>query len=313
VGRPHGKRLKGVSTLPIAERLSELLNKKVTHLDDCVGVGPIVAHAKPGQIFMLENLRYHKEEEENDLSFAKKLASQAQVFVQDAFSNSHRDHASMTGIPKLLPSAAGLEVEAEMRMLQSLNKPKKPYVVVLGGVKMKDKGAVIKTLLKKADAILIGGAMALTFYKNMGKEVGITVGEEYPTKALLQSKKIMLPVDFKILHKGKTNTVGADNVPKDARCLDNGPETTAIFSEIINNAKTILWSGPMGMFEDKRFSSGSKKIAKAIAKAKAMSVIGGGDTITVAAKIKGYSHVCSGGGAMLMVLEGKELPALKPL
>ncbi|MAF34930.1 phosphoglycerate kinase [Candidatus Woesearchaeota archaeon] len=315
VGRPHGKKLKSVSTLPIAERLSHLLKKKVTHLNDCVGVGPIVSHAGPGSIFMLENLRYHKGEEENDPVFAKQLASQAQVFVEDAFSNSHRDHASMTGVPKLLPSAAGLQVEHEMRMLQALKNPKKPFVVVLGGVKVKDKAAVIKELLKKADAILIGGAMALTFYKNMGKQIGITVGEDYPTKELLKSKKIMLPVDFKILHKGKTKTVGVEAIPKDARCLDNGPQTTTIFEEVIKRAKTILWSGPMGMFEDKRFSSGSKKIAKAIAKTKGLSVVGGGETLEVVDKykIKGFSHVCTGGGAMLMVIEGKQLPALKPL
>lgn len=316
LGRPNGKAVPELSTRPVAKRLSQLTGQKVIYLDNCIDVD--LSSAKPGEIYMLENLRFYSEEEENNKEFAKKLASLADVYINDAFSVAHRKHASIIGIPQYLPHAAGLLMEKEVQILSKLlANPEHPYIAVLGGVKVSDKAGVIKNLLKKADAILTGGALALSLYKSIGTGVGQSKAEHYKSSAaLLRSKKIILPVDFTALVGDKVRIVQHNAIPKDAYCRDNGPETTNVFIEILKKAKTIVWNGPTGLFEDERFASSSCRITKEIAENKGLTVAGGGNTLELINKLKlagRYSHVSTGGGAMLEFLEGKTLPGIKAL
>ncbi|MBI4144198.1 phosphoglycerate kinase [Candidatus Woesearchaeota archaeon] len=316
LGRPEGKVVPALSAKPVGKVLARLLKRKVVTLDDCIGVEEYLAGAKPGEVYLLENLRFHPEEKANDAAFARKLAGLADVYVNDAFSDAHRSHASIVSVPKYLPHAVGLFMEKEVNTLsQLLSCPKSPYVAVLGGAKISDKIELIKKLLRKADIVLTGGAMALSFYKSIGVCVGNSKAELYDgAKKLLSSKKIVLPVDFVGVRNSRLERYDFNSIPKEAVCYDNGPETTKIYQEIISKARTLVWNGPMGFFEDKRFAKSTVEVAKAISLNNGLTIVGGGDTV---GSIEGlnlkYSHVSTGGGAMLTFLEGKMLPGVRAL
>ncbi len=312
---------------PIAERLEQLLKRHVLKADDCVGaeVEDTINEMHSGDILVLENVRFHPEEEANDDSFARALAELADFYVNDAFGSSHRAHASIVGVPKYLPSAAGFLLEKEIKMLSKALKPKKPFVVVLGGAKVSDKIGVIENLAKKADKILVGGAMMFTFLKAMGKNVGQSKLEQdkiNEARKLLKKlgKKIVLPVDVVVADKpdakAKTKIVGIDEIPKSMIGLDIGPQTIKLFESELKRAKTVVWNGPMGMFEIPVFAKGTNAVAKAISKLKATTIVGGGDSISAIQKlgiVKKFSHVSTGGGASLEFLEGKKMPGIEVL
>ena len=321
-GRPEGKIAEQYRLDRVAERLSELLGRDVTKLNDCINVKDKVKAAKG--IVLLENLRFHPEEEANDRNFAAKLAALADVYVNDAFSNSHRAHASMLGITEHLPSYAGLKLEQEVKALSKCSEnPEHPLVLVVGGVKLADKLAVLVRFIELADHILIGGAEMFTFYRAKGMETGRSkiTEQEIPTaRKLLNSPKIMLPVDTVIADDFKegahTSVVSVNAMPPDKIGVDIGPESVSRFSQIIALAKTVVWAGPMGAFEIKGFEQGTRKIAEAIVSSKAYTVAGGGDTITAIGMLglnDRFSYISSAGGAMLKFLAGEELPALVPL
>jgi phosphoglycerate kinase len=324
MGRPKGRVVKRLRMDNVAKRLSKLLNKKVKKLDACIGkkVEQSIADMKSGDIILLENIRFHKEERENDKVFAKKLAGCADIYVNDAFSNSHRAHASMVSIPKYLPACAGIELENEIKNL-SLKNVKKPFVVIIGGAKLETKIPVIKNLSKKANALLIGGAIVFTFFKAKKFEVGRSLLEKDKislVKQLLKNKRIILPVDIlvanKVSSKAKTKIVSANKMLTEHIGLDIGPKTIKVFKKEINKARTLVWNGPMGAFEFKNFAKGTKKIAEAIASSNAKTIVGGGDTLIIIKKLKlgkRLSFVSTGGGAMLEYLAGKPLPGIKAL
>ncbi len=326
LGRPDGKVVESLRMGGVAKRLAQLLGKNVKKLDDCVGseVAAAVRNMKDGDVVLLENLRFHKEEEENGRKFAKALASLADIYVNDAFSVSHRAHASVVGITEFLPGCAGLLMEREVKGLRGLlEKPQRPFVAVLGGAKVSDKIKLIENLLKKADKILVGGAMAFTFLKAKGFSVGnskVEYGYVGEAARLLESGKIVLPVDVVAADKfdasAKAKVVAADSVPDGLIGLDIGPETLRVFKKELTSAKTIMWNGPAGVFEFDRFSGGTRELAMIISKSKATSVVGGGDTLAAVRKFglsDAFSYASTGGGAMLEFLEGKKLPGLKAL
>ncbi|MFP4112110.1 MAG: phosphoglycerate kinase [Candidatus Woesearchaeota archaeon] len=319
LGRPKGEFDEKYSLKPVAKRLTSLLGKKVYFVDDCLKPAPA-----DSEVVLLENLRFYKDEKTNDSRFAKQLASNADVYVNDAFGTCHRAHASVHAVTRYLRSAPGFLVEKEIKNL-SLEDPKKPFVVVLGGSKVSDKINVINNLLKKADAILIGGAMIFTFYKSMGKEIGKSLVEDdkldLASKLLKKSKqKIILPVDVvcakKPEQKAKAEVFDVDSIPKDQLGLDIGEESIRLFSSILSKAKTIIWNGPLGMFEISKFAKGTNAIAKILSETSAKTIIGGGDSATAIENLKlqnKMTHVSTGGGASLEFLEGKSLTALKAL
>ncbi|PIN76247.1 phosphoglycerate kinase [Candidatus Woesearchaeota archaeon CG10_big_fil_rev_8_21_14_0_10_37_12] len=321
LGRPDGKINEDLRMLPVAARLSRLLKKPVNYQLDCIGnfIEQASRELNNGQIMLLENIRFHKEEEQNSKAFAKKLASLADIYVNDAFATSHRKHASIDAITYYLKGYAGLQFEKEVKTIKSiLKKPKNPYIAIIGGVKITTKIGAIKTLLKKVDAILLGGAMIFAFYKALGKEIGTSICDKdnatlAKTLLKLGKKKIILPTDI-MINTGKT--VSVYNIPKNASGLDIGPETQQTYSEIIKKAKTIIWNGPMGKFEYKKFEKGTKTIAQAIAKSKATSLVGGGNTEEAVKKFgltNKYNHVSTGGGAMLELIEKEMLAGIKAL
>ncbi|RMF54351.1 phosphoglycerate kinase [Candidatus Woesearchaeota archaeon] len=324
-GRPKGKFVEKLSMTKVGERLEELLGRKVKKLDDCIGaeVKRAVDMMRPGDIILLENLRFHKEEEENDENFARELASYADVYVNDAFSNCHRDHASMTGIPKFIPGCVGLLVEKEIRML-SLENPRKPFVAIIGGAKA-DKISVIRNLLKKVDKLIIGGVLANTFLKAEGFDVQSSKCDresfDVAKEILSEHKdKIVLPTDCVVAdefdEEAKSRNVGVDSIPEGWMILDIGEKTIEEYKKTLETAKTVVWGGPIGVFEWDKFANGTREIAEFIAKLSATTIIGGGDS---AAAIRKYGledkvdHVSTGGGASLQLLAGNELPALKAL
>ncbi|MDO5717852.1 MAG: phosphoglycerate kinase [Tissierellia bacterium] len=330
LGRPKGEANPKFSLAPVAKRLSELLGKEVKFLksDTVVDEGIIekAKELKPGDIALLENTRYRSEEEKNDPDFAKELAKLGDIYVNDAFGTSHRAHASNVGVSKILPSAVGKLVEKEISIMgNALEKPEKPFLSILGGAKVSDKIGVIENLLDKVDCILIGGGMAYTFLKAEGKEIGrslleedkIDLAKDLMKKAEEKGVKLLLPLDAVIADEidpnAETEIVDIDNIPKDKQALDIGPKTEKLFSEEILKAKTIVWNGPMGVFEVKPFSSGTLAIAKALSESKAVTIVGGGDS-ALAVERAGYkdkiTHVSTGGGASLEFLEGKELPGV---
>ncbi len=326
LGRPEGKVVEGLRMDGVAKRLSQLLGKDVKKLDDCVGseVEAAVREMKNRDVVLLENLRFHAEEEVNDGDFAKSLASLAEIYVNDAFAASHRAHTSVVGIVGFLPSYAGLLLEREVRELGSLlEKPARPFIAVLGGAKVSDKIMLISNLLKRADRILLAGAMAFTFLKAEGCKVGRSKVENdflSDARKLLESKRLVLPVDIvaadRFDNEAKTKTVAAGSIPDGWLGLDIGPETLKAFSKETSAAKTILWNGPAGVFELEKFSEGTRKLAGIISESKAASIVGGGDTIAAVKKfgLQGrFSYVSTGGGAMLEFLEGKKLPAIAAL
>lgn len=332
LGRPKDKADPALSLKPVADCLSKLLKKKIKHISDCIGENAFRASKKmkSGDILMLENIRFYKEEQLCDDKFSKKLASLGDVFVNDAFGVAHRKHASTYGIAKFLPSYAGLLVEKEIEMLSSLLKDvERPFTMIFGGAKIKDKIGVITSFLGKTDYILVGGGIANTFLSAQGFDIGKSLYEpEMISSAqdiMLDSEKhrgeFMVPSDVlvadEISEKADTADIPVEDVIGDMRILDIGKLTTAKYCDIIKKSKTVVWNGPMGLFEIKPFAKGSAAIAKAVISSKAKSYVGGGDTLDLLRVFKinekKITHVSTGGGAMLEFLEGKELPALAVL
>jgi phosphoglycerate kinase len=320
IGRPKSKEDKALNHDKLAAMLTEKLGQKVAKLGDCVDVT-----LPADKVVLLENVRFHPEESSNDEAFAKKLASLGDVFVNDAFSVSHREQASVTGIPKFIPSCAGLLLEKEITvMAAALSQPKKPFVVLLGGAKVSDKLGLIKSLLPKVDALLLGGAMIFTFYKAKGFEVGSSLVEDSmveSVKPLLGEPKIALPVDIVEADKkeqdAQSKVVDAAHIDDKWYGLDIGPKTVKHYTKILSAAKSVVWNGPMGLFEVEKFAKGTNDIAAFLAGLKDVtSIIGGGDTASAIGKtgLQGkFTHISTGGGASLELLEGKTLPGIKAL
>jgi phosphoglycerate kinase len=331
LGRPKGKRDEQFSLRPVAQRLSELLGQPVQFADDCVGevAEQTVARLQAGEVLLLENLRFYAGEEANDEAFAQQLARLGDVFVNDAFGAAHRAHASVHAITKFLPSYAGLLMEREVTHLSRLlEAPEKPFVAVLGGAKVSDKIGVIRNLLTKVDALLIGGAMAFTFLKAQGYETGKSLVEADKldlANALLgeareKGVELVLPVDVVVAESdaedATTQVVPVTAIPADKAGYDIGPETANLFAERIRTAKTVFWNGPMGRFERTPFKAGTKAIAEALAQCSGTTVVGGGETAAAAFEFgiaDKVTHVSTGGGAALELLEGRELPGIAVL
>ncbi len=328
LGRPKGGPDPKYSLRPVAEHLSKLMGKPVAFAEDCIGpVAEAAARAlKPGDVLLLENTRFHPEEEKNDPEMARQLAALADIYVNDAFGSAHRAHASTEGVAKFLPAVAGFLMEKEIQYLGGvIANPEKPFVAILGGAKISDKIGVIKNLLTKADAVLIGGGMANTFFKAEGYPVGDSLVEDEALETARQllaqaGSKLRLPVDLVIADRfaaDASHTVMATGpVPEGWRILDIGPETVAAYSKVIKGAHTVVWNGPMGVFEFPEFAKGTFGIAQAIAESKATSVVGGGESVAavqqsgLADKI---THISTGGGASLEMLEGLTLPGVAAL
>ncbi len=340
LGRPKGKPNPKMSLKPVAERLRMLLDKELARGEnvgfspDCIGpeAEEVATQLEMGQTLLLENLRFHAEEEANDEKFAKQLANLAEYYVNDAFGTAHRAHASTVGITRFCKqSAAGLLMEKELKYLgKVLEHPEEPFVAILGGAKVSDKIGVIQNLLNKVNALIIGGGMAYTFLKAQGQEIGkslleadkIDLAKQLLAEAKKRNLKFLLPVDHVVASKPEANAViqqigEGQPIPADKMALDIGPKTIEIFSEEISRARTIVWNGPMGVFEVPGFSRGTFKIAQAVAdNAGAISIVGGGDSVAavhaanVADKI---THISTGGGASLEFLEGKKLPGVEAL
>ncbi|MBM4430324.1 MAG: phosphoglycerate kinase, partial [Chloroflexi bacterium] len=313
---------------PAAKRLSELLGVPVVKTEDCVGaeVERTVAAMKAGDVVLLENLRFHAEEEANDAEFARKLASLADVYVNDAFGTAHRAHASTEGVTHFLPAVAGFLMEREITFLgKALADPARPFVAILGGAKVSDKIGVIENLLPKVDQLIVGGGMANTFLKAQGYEVGASLVEEDKVelaKDLLKraGKKLVLPVDVVVADafsaEANHRTVSVDKVPKDWRILDVGPKSVSAFENMLKKAQTVVWNGPMGVFEFPAFAAGTVAIAKALAGTSATTIIGGGDSaaaVEQAGVADQMTHISTGGGASLEFLEGRVLPGVAAL
>lgn len=331
LGRPKGKIIAEMSLKPVFKYLKKILNNPVFFVDDCIGekVDNEISKLKSGEILLLENLRFYKEETSNDLDFAKKLSKLADLYVNDAFGTAHRAHASTEGVTHYLESVAGFLLKKEINFLvDSLENPIRPFTAIIGGKKVHDKIKVLKRLLEKTDTLLIGGGMAYTFLKAIGKEIGdsivdiegIDVANEILQVAKREGKELVLPFDVVVADKfgndANIKVVDIDNIPNGWQGLDIGPETVKIFSEIINNSKTCIWNGPLGVFEFENFARGSKSIAEVISKSDCISIIGGGDTAAAIRKFdlaRGMSHISTGGGASLELLEGKILPGLSAL
>jgi phosphoglycerate kinase len=314
-----------MSLAPVAARLSELLHKPVAMAPDCIGSAVEAMLPKPGEVLLLENLRFHKEEEANDPEFSKKLAALCDVYVNDAFGSAHRAHASTVGmIPYVKHSAAGLLMDKELEYLNKVTKnPARPCIALLGGAKVSDKIEVIQNLLKFVDRILIGGAMAYTFLRARGEATGKSLVEEdkldLARELMAQAgHKLMLPVDHVVAHEIKPDSEFqiVEHIPDGMMGLDIGPETADLYENVILSAKTIIWNGPMGVFETPPFDRGTVALAKAVANSGAVSVVGGGDSekaIKSAGVADRISHISTGGGASLEFLAGIELPGVAAL
>jgi phosphoglycerate kinase len=331
LGRPKGKKDPKFSLTPVAERLSRLLGRKVDLAADCIGeeVQKQIGGMKEGEVLLLDNLRFHPEEEKNDEGFSKTLASLCDVYINDAFGAAHRAHASTEGMTRYINNvAAGFLMMKEVESLEkALVNPQKPYVAILGGAKVSDKIGVIQNLMDKVTTLLIGGGMAYTFLKGEGFQVGKSLVEEdqigFSLNLLEKAKgkiKFLIPSDHvaaeRIDIQAKREIVKNDKIPSGWVCLDIGPETVKTFSEEIKPAKTIVWNGPMGVFELEPFSQGTFAVARAIANTSAFSIVGGGDSIAAVNKAgvaDRISHISTGGGASLEFLEGKKLPGLEAL
>ena len=331
IGRPSEAREDKFSTKHILKRLSEVFKQDVKWAPDCVGpeAEKAAADLKPGEILLLENLRYHKEEKKNDPEFAKQLAALADIAVNDAFGVSHRAHAANVGITQYLESVAGFLMEKEINFIgKTLEAPQRPFVAIIGGAKVSDKIGVISNMIDKVDTIIIGGGMAHTFDAAQGLPIGKSLCEKDKfeealaqlDKAKEKGVKVVLPVDLTIADKcgadANTQIVDADKVPEDWEALDSGPKTSALYSEALAGAKTVIWNGPMGVFEFDAFAKGTLAVAKAVAEATkngATSIVGGGDSIAALKKTglaDQISHISTGGGATLEFLEGKVLPGI---
>ncbi|MBF0385187.1 MAG: phosphoglycerate kinase [Candidatus Omnitrophica bacterium] len=329
LGRPEGQVVESMRLTPIATRLEKLLGQKVLMLDDCVGDKVKNAIEKSSEtVVMLENLRFYKEETKNNPDFCKKLADLAEIYVNDAFGTAHRAHASTEGIAKCIKAVAGFLLEKEITYLsKATGNPQKPYVVILGGAKVSDKIMLVENLMNKADTLLIGGGMAYTFLKALGQNIGnsilekdkLDVAKNIIEKAKQKNVKLLFPVDHlvvKAIDQPETKKVVKD-IEDGWLALDVGPETVKQFKDVLAGAKTIVWNGPVGMFEKEEYASGTKAIAECLASLKgATTIIGGGDSAAAVAEFKledKMSHISTGGGASLEYLEGKELPGITAL
>lgn len=331
LGRPKGKPDPRFSLAPVAKRLRRLLNKEVTFAPDCIGsrVENIVSKMKEGDVLLLENLRFHPEEEKNDEEFARSLAKLADVYVNDAFGAAHRAHASTAGITKFLPSAAGFLLKKEIEYLKgAIDTPVKPFVAILGGAKVSGKIGVLENLVGKVDKVIVGGGMAFTFIRAMGYEIGDSLVEDSMLESAERTRmklkengvKFYLPVDCVIAQNADPSAVikivPTQEIPKGWKAYDIGPASVRLFAEVLQDAKTILWNGPMGMFEADAFTRGTFDMAKLVGDAYALTIVGGGDT-DLAVHRAGVSDLISfistGGGASLQLLEGKELPGIAAL
>lgn len=331
LGRPKGEFKDEFTLKPVAEELSRLLGQKVELSKDVIGEDSqrLVDGLQDGQAILLENVRFHAEEEKNDPEFAKKLASFADIYVNDAFGTAHRAHASTEGVSKYIPAVAGFLMEKEIEFLGSaLENPEKPFVAILGGKKVSDKILVIENLLEKVDTLIIAGGMAYTFLKAQGLEIGKSVCEEDKidlAKQLLEKAdqknvKILLPIDVTVAKEVDENAesmiVDKENIPADFLGVDVGPKTIELFAEELKKAKTVVWNGPLGIFEMNKFAVGTNAIAKILAEIDATTIIGGGDSASAIEKAglsDKMTHISTGGGASLEFLEGKELPGVKCL
>ena len=333
LGRPKNEPDPKFSLLPVAKRLSEVLGTEVVFNDDGEVVGQVTKDAaaalKPGQILLLQNTRFRPEEKKNDPSFAKELASLADVFVEDAFGSSHRAHASTAGVADYLPAVSGFLIQKELDFIGgALEDPKRPFVAILGGAKVSDKIGVINNLLEKVDSLIVGGGMAYTFLKAQGYEIGTSLLEEDKidlakdllAKAEAKGVKLLLPVDVVVAPEFKADApatnVKIDAIPADQMGLDIGVETQKLFADTIKDAKTVIWNGPMGVFEFPEFAKGTVAVAKAMAESDAVTIIGGGDSAAAVKQLgfeDGMSHISTGGGASLEFMEGKVLPGIDVL
>ncbi|MGQ9594446.1 MAG: phosphoglycerate kinase [Anaerolineae bacterium] len=328
LGRPKGRAREDLRLRPVGERLAELLGRPVRVLDDCVGppVESAVSAMREGEVVLLENLRFHPEEEANDAEFARALARLGDLYVNDAFGAAHRAHASTVGVTQYLPAVAGFLMERELAFLgRALEAPERPYVAILGGAKVSDKIGVIRNLLARADTLLIGGGMANTFLKAQGLEVGDSLVEEEAVplaKGLLEeaADRLRLPVDVVVADAFSADAarkvVPVDQVPAGWRILDIGPETVARFSEALRGARTIFWNGPMGVFEFPPFAEGTFAIARAVAQCPGTTIVGGGDSVAAvnqAGVADRIAHISTGGGASLEFMEGRTLPGVAAL
>jgi phosphoglycerate kinase len=332
LGRPKGKPNPKMSLRPVAVRLSQLLGKPVTFAPDCVGaqVEEQAAALKDGEVLLLENLRFHPEEEKNDPEFSRQLAALAEVYVNDAFGSAHRAHSSTEGITKFLsPCAAGLLMEKELEYLgKAVENPERPYMAIVGGAKVSDKIELLQNLMKFADTVLIGGAMAYTFLKAQGVEVGLSKTEDDKldlARDLLQfaerrTIKLRLPSDHVVAEKvdpsAAAEVVNVASIPADRMGVDIGPATRAEYAREIARAKTIVWNGPMGVFEIDQFAQGTLEVARAVAASSAVSIVGGGDSVAAIAKAgveSKITHISTGGGASLEFLSGMTLPGVAAL
>ena len=330
LGRPKGEAKPEFSLEPIAKRLSELLGKEIVFAQDnnviSEKVESIVNAMEDGEVVLLENTRFRKEEKENDEEFAKKLASLGELYINDAFGTSHRSHASNVGVSKFLPSAVGFLVQKEIEVMgKALDNPDRPFLAILGGAKVSDKIGVIENLINKVDSIIIGGGMSYTFLKAKGLEVGesileadkVNLARELMKKAEEKGVELLLPLDIVVAKEFKNDTkfktVKSDEIPVDMMGMDIGEETIKLFSDAIRKSKTIVWNGPVGVFEMANFKEGTDAIAKAMAETDGITIVGGGDSASAVEKA-GFqdkmTHISTGGGASLEFLEGKALPGI---
>jgi len=331
LGRPEGV-TEGLRMDPIAKRLGELLGQKVRKADDCVGeaVESAIAGMDDGEVMMLENVRFHPEEEANDANFAKRLAALADVYVNDAFGTAHRAHASTEGVARILPGVCGFLIAKELEIMgKALDDPKRPFLAIIGGAKVSTKITVIRNLARKVDTLLIGGGMIFTFLKARGVEVGTSLVEEkflgqareiWDELTAMAHLKLLTPLDAVVTGElaagAPSRVVPIDRIPADMKGVDVGPETVELFKAAIGAAGTVIWNGPLGVFEVEPFDRGTNEIARALAASAAVTIIGGGDSASAVEKAgvaERMTHISTGGGASLEYLEGRELPGIAVL
>ena len=331
LGKPKGEIKPELSLKPVANRLSEYLGFEVKFSKDIVGENAkeLSKELKPGKAILLENVRFDPREEKNDKEFSKELASLAEIYVNDAFGTAHRAHSSTVGVAEFLPAVCGFLIEKEVEMLgDNLNNPERPFVAILGGAKVSDKIKVIENLLEKVDSIIIGGGMSYTFLKAMGYEIGnsiceldrIDIAKETIEKAEKKGVKLLFPIDTvcgkEFSNEAETIVVDSKEIPKGWQGLDIGPKAIEEFTQVLKNAKTVIWNGPLGVFEFEKFAKGTNAIAKVLSEINAITIVGGGDSVAAVEK-GGFSdkitHISTGGGATLEYLEGKELPGIECL
>lgn len=331
LGRPKGKVNEALRLDPVARRLEELLGQSVKKVNECIGpeVEKAVAELKPGEVLLLENIRFYPEEEKNDPEFARKLASLADIYVNDAFGAAHRAHASTEGVAHYLPSAAGFLMQKEIEIMgRALANPERPFVAIIGGAKVSDKIGVIRNLLSKVDTLIIGGGMANTFLKAQGYNLGksLVEGDKVPLAAELMAEaerskiNLLLPQDLVVAKElspdAPHQVVAVNAVPEEWMAVDIGPETRQAFAKALQGARTVVWNGPMGVFEMEPFAAGTEAVARAVAEVKGTTIVGGGDSVAAVEKMglaDKITHISTGGGASLEFLEGRQLPGVVAL